>query len=321
MTLRFNGNKRARMSVPATAAATVAAGTTTTGAAGSDASVANSGTSRAAVFDFTIPRGNTGASGTVAIGTVTTVNPGDPATVTNVGTSTAAILDFEIPQGEQGAIGGSTGGTGNRVLRSDGAGGATVQNSAVTIDDSGNVSGVATLTTTGNIELGATDTTISRTGAGAIAVENVGVALNAITLPHTALSLDLGHASDTTLTRDSAGIIAVESVPLYSQVPQNSQSAAYGLVLSDAQKHILHPAADNNARTFTIPANASVAYPIGTCITFINEINTVTISITSDTLTLAGAGTTGNRTLAANGMATAIKITSTKWMISGSGLT
>lgn len=134
-------------------------------------------------------------------------------------------------------------------------------------------------------------------------------------------AVNLGHASDTTLTRDSAGIMAVEGVPLYSQIPQNSQSAAYTLVLSDAQKHILHPTADNNARTFTIPANASVAYPIGTCLTFINEINTVTIAITSDTMKLAGAGTTGSRTLAANGMATAIKTGATTWWISGTGLT
>lgn len=108
---------------------------------------------------------------------------------------------------------------------------------------------------------------------------------------------------------------------LFSNIPQNSQSAAYTLVATDAQKHILHPSADNNARTFTIPANASVAYPIGTAITFINEINTVTIAINSDTLVLAGAGTTGSRTLAANGMATAIKKTSTSWIISGTGLT
>ena len=46
--------------------ATVAAGTTTTGAAGSSASVTNVGTSSAAVFDFVIPRGNTGATGFVA---------------------------------------------------------------------------------------------------------------------------------------------------------------------------------------------------------------------------------------------------------------
>lgn len=44
-------------------AATIAVGTVTTGAAGSSATITNSGTSSAAVFDFTIPRGDTGASG------------------------------------------------------------------------------------------------------------------------------------------------------------------------------------------------------------------------------------------------------------------
>ena len=108
----------------------------------------------------------------------------------------------------------------------------------------------------------------------------------------------------------------------FRNIPQNSQSAAYTLVLDDAGKHIFHPVGDNNARTFTIPANSSVAYPIGTAITFINmAVANVTIAITTDTLILSSAGTTGSRTLATNGSATCIKITSTSWLISGSGLT
>lgn len=108
----------------------------------------------------------------------------------------------------------------------------------------------------------------------------------------------------------------------FRNVPQNSQSTAYTLVLSDAGKHILHPAADTTARTFTIPANSSVPYAVGTAITFVNQnaAGTLTIAITTDTLRLAGAGTTGSRTLAANGVATALKITSTEWIISGTGL-
>jgi hypothetical protein len=106
-------------------------------------------------------------------------------------------------------------------------------------------------------------------------------------------------------------------------ISQNSQSAAYTLVITDANKHILHPAADTTARVFTIPANASVAFAIGTAVTFVNQNGggVITISITSDTLRLAGAGTTGSRTLAANGVATALKITATEWIISGTGLT
>lgn len=108
---------------------------------------------------------------------------------------------------------------------------------------------------------------------------------------------------------------------LTSNIRQNSQSAAYTTVFSDGEKHILHPTTDNNARTFTIDSNANVAYPVGTAITFVNEINTLTIAITADTLVLAGAGTTGSRTLAANGIATALKTGTTKWLISGTGLT
>lgn len=104
-------------------------------------------------------------------------------------------------------------------------------------------------------------------------------------------------------------------------IAQNSQSAPYTTVLADGGGQILHPTADNNARTFTIAANASVAYPVGTTITFVNQINTLTIAITSDTLQLAGSATTGSRTLAAGGLATAIKIASTLWFISGPGLT
>ncbi len=104
-------------------------------------------------------------------------------------------------------------------------------------------------------------------------------------------------------------------------IPQNSQSTAYTTVLLDANKNIHHPATDNNARLFTIDSNVNVAYPIGTMLLFTNEINILTIAITSDTLSWSPTGATGSRTLAGNGIAAAIKVTATKWMISGVGLT
>jgi len=109
----------------------------------------------------------------------------------------------------------------------------------------------------------------------------------------------------------------------YLNIPQNSQSAAYTLVLADAGKHIFHPSADTTARTYTIPANGVVAYPIGTAITFVNQNNagTLTIAINSDVMRLAGLGTLGSRTLTANGTATALKVTATEWLISGVNLT
>jgi hypothetical protein len=107
----------------------------------------------------------------------------------------------------------------------------------------------------------------------------------------------------------------------FRNTPVNSQSADYTLVLADSGKTIFHPVADDNARTFTIPANSSVAYPVGTVISFVNLQNTVTIAITTDTMYLANDGDTGSRTLAEYGMASAMKVASTTWIISGSGLT
>ena len=96
-------------------AATIAVGATQTGNPGTSASVVNSGTSSAAVLDFTIPRGdkgeqgNPGSGATVAVGTVTTGLPGTSATVTNVGTSSAAVFDFTIPRGDKGEAGSGSG--------------------------------------------------------------------------------------------------------------------------------------------------------------------------------------------------------------------
>ncbi len=120
--------------------ATVTIGTVTTGAAGSNASVTNSGTSAAAVLNFTIPRGANGAqgpkgdkgpngatgkngsNGTAATITVGTVTSGTTASVTNVGTSSAAKLNFVLPKGATGAKGdtgprGDTGADGTDGLR------------------------------------------------------------------------------------------------------------------------------------------------------------------------------------------------------------
>lgn len=108
----------------------------------------------------------------------------------------------------------------------------------------------------------------------------------------------------------------------YVNAPVNEQSTAYTAVEADAGKIIFHPSTDANARTFTIPANASVAYALGTVLTFINMTSqVVTIAITSDTMYQAGTGSTGSRSLAQYGIATAVKMTSTTWLISGNGLT
>ena len=126
-----------------------------------------------------------------------------------------------------------------------------------------------------------------------------------------------------TLSNKTAGVATTSSTAAslgYLGIPQSATATTATLAIGDAGKHIY---VITNSQTITIPANATVAYPIGTTIDFIAgaSATTVTIAITSDTMYLAGTGTTGSRTLAAYGMATAVKVAATTWYISGYGLT
>jgi hypothetical protein len=108
-------------------------------------------------------------------------------------------------------------------------------------------------------------------------------------------------------------------------IPQNAQAGSYTLVLADSGKHIYHASGDG-AATYTIPAASSVAFPLGTAVTFINlSATSISIAITTDTMYLSSAGTTGTRTLAQYGSATAVKVSGVSssgiWVISGSALT
>jgi hypothetical protein len=126
-------------------------------------------------------------------------------------------------------------------------------------------------------------------------------------------------ATNVTALASTATLNSTAASVGYMGLPQNATSSTT-LTISDTGKHIY---ITTSSQTITIPANSSVPYPIGTTITFIAgpSATTVTIAITSDTMRLAGAGTTGSRTLAAHGMATAVKVASTDWYINGVGLT
>jgi len=105
----------------------------------------------------------------------------------------------------------------------------------------------------------------------------------------------------------------------YIGMPVSAVTGTGTLTIADAGKLVYITGA---SQTVTIPANGSVAFPIGTAITFIAgpASSATSIAITTDTMYLAGTGSTGTRTLAANAMATAVKVASTTWYINGTGL-
>jgi len=115
-----------------------------------------------------------------------------------------------------------------------------------------------------------------------------------------------------------AAVPAVNAIG-YLGSPQIATATTYTLVMADAGKHYYHTS--GSAHTLTIPANASVAFPIGTVIGIVNENGggVLTLAITTDTLRWGAL--TGSRSLAANATATLLKVAATVWRLTGDGIT
>lgn len=169
------------------------------------------------------------------------------------------------------------------------------------------LSGFNAATGTGNVVL-ATSPSLTAPSLGAATASTI----NGTTIPSSATLLTSASAVPTAANATSASQFG------FMGLPQVSTATGLALTAAHAGKHIYTTA---TAQTHTIPANGSVPLEIGTTIVFVNPAAVSTsIAITTDTMYLAGTGTTGTRTLAAYGMATAVKITATSWMISGNGL-
>lgn len=228
--------------------------------------------------------------GNVTLQNVTISSVSTPVTVAQGGTGVATLAAENVVIGNAAnAVKTVAPGTSGNVLTSTGTTWASQAPGAIT----GNV-------TIGNttIALGGTATTVGN-----------------LTLTNTTISSGTITGTVSNATTDSANIVG------YMGIPQNSQNGNYNVVIGDSGKHIYHPTGQA-AATYTIPANSNVAFTVGSAVTIINgSANNVSIALTTDTLYLSSNGATGTRTLTQWGVATAVKITSTAWVISGSNLT
>lgn len=152
-----------------------------------------------------------------------------------------------------------------------------------------------------------------RTGTTVDSITLTATLLSMVGVLQTSAGIELGHASDTTLSRVAAGRVAVEGLELgYRGLPAASVTTG-AFVAADAGKCV------NASGGVTVPNNTMAA---GDVVVIDNQSGApITITATITTLTLAGSASTGNRTLAANGIATIKFRSATSALISGTGLT
>lgn len=119
-----------------------------------------------------------------------------------------------------------------------------------------------------------------------------------------------GGALDAASTVSDTGTIATNSVG-FRGVPTSSNVTGT-FALTDNGKMVVATSG------WTIPANGSVAFPIGAAILIVNNsASPINLSITTDTLRQSGTSNTGTRSIAAYGEAVIKKVAATTWFVSG----
>jgi hypothetical protein len=123
------------------------------------------------------------------------------------------------------------------------------------------------------------------------------------------------------VTLNAGGRITPEQPPStteigYLGVPQNIQTGAYQLAITDAGKEVFMGASVN----VTVPANATVAFPIGTLVDLVwdQTFTGVVVGATGVTIRNPIGNVTGNRTVTGPGSCTLKQEKINEWWVRGS---
>jgi hypothetical protein len=185
----------------------------------------------------------------------------------------------------------------------------------------GNVSTTGTISATGTITggnlttIGSVGATGGVTGGNLLTGGNVSAAGTVIGSVITATgNITGGNVLGTGLvvSGNTATVTTANYTIGYRDIPQITSFGT--LAATDGGKHYY------GSGTITIPANSSISLSIGTSVLIIASGSTTIANAAGVTLTWAGPGTGGSRTLAQYGMATLVKVATDTWYINGTGL-
>jgi hypothetical protein len=241
-------------------------------------------------------------------------------TVADTTDTSCSVALFESATGDLApkTDGGATYNAGTGVLTATGFAGALTGN--VTGNCSGTAATVTGAAQSAITSVGAlTGLTIGSDGSGGDVTFYSDTAGDSMVWDSSAESLTITGTDGQTALAVADGNVTITdkltvSGGLEAPLGVENKTGNYTMVLADAGKCITMNSGSNY--TLTIPANGSVAYPVGTTLTFVRlGSGTLTIAITSDTL----SSKDGNKKIAGQyGSATAIKTASTTWVLIGS---
>ena len=162
----------------------------------------------------------------------------------------------------------------------------------------------------GNLGIGSTNPGSKLSVIGDVYISGVSTFTGITTVTGTTLfskQLNVSGVSTASTVNDSSGNVRA--------VPQNSQTSAYILALSDVGKHVA-------ITTGGVTVNSGIFSAGDTISVYNNSASNQTITQGSSvTMYLVGTATTGNRTLAQRGVATILCVSSNNFVIMGGGLT
>lgn len=281
--------------------------------------------------------GATGAAGAAAANpnysyAINTLAPGSSATLTPSGSYPDITLTFGIPRGDPGASGALGDGTYAGIVVS-GSG------SALNV-----VAGHITLARMANL---AQNTIIGRVSAGTGVPEALSAANVKTILALVKGDVGLGNVDNTSdankpvstaqqtaldlkVSAASPALTGNPTAPTQSQGDASTKLATTAFVDRLLDLPLIRATASPSAvltdrggvveatTSAALPANSSIAFGIGSLVVFYNDSGVgIPLTITTDTLRLAGTTSTGARTISPRGYAYCRKRATTEWTVSG----